>query len=422
MTDSDGRPAANFRSTSMEGVRKVKHHATDGCARSDTGLQVTRLLTRAPLVVLAAMAAPGPATAQPVWQVSEAPPVSIGDAPGERQDLFRIDDATVAPDGRVVLLDGGDLEIRVYSARGEFLSAIGRKGAGPGEFMGPTTMRVTEDGRLLVYDRVARRLTTFGPDEEVEVTRPIRYAAGARTPFRSSFRPFADGTLPLPWLAVSALDRYRRPDGLHEDDIEVHVHDGDGMRRILRRPRGPAYSVPGLLLPVPFEERTLIASGPRTVVVGTSHDRSFQRFDPTGRLVGEYTASGSTRRVTARDERLYEERLREERGDPISIPGVGTPPDAGSKVEAFIEEAPRGERMPLFDELLLDDEGRLWAREYSLAGDMVTWQAVAPDVGTVGRVELPRAWEVLEFGEDYVLVLERDEFDVEIVRLYRIER
>ena len=33
------------------------------------------------------------------------------------------------------------------------------------------------------------------------------------------------------------------------------------------------------------------------------------------------------------------------------------------------------------------------------------------------RLEMSAPWSVLEFGEDYLLVLERDGFDVEMVRL-----
>lgn len=398
----------------------MRYHDTAG-REIGGGWRVARPLARAALLVVAAMAAPGPTAAQPVWHVSQLPAVSIGDGAGENQALFSVRDATVAPDGSILVLNGGS-EVRVYSAQGEFVDAIGRRGAGPGEFMGASTLRVTAGGRLLVYDLVGARVTTFAPDEELEDTRPMRYDIGASLAFRSSFRPFADGSVPFARLDVSMRETFRREEGLYEDDTEIHVHDGDRLRRILRRPRGPAYRVPGLIRPVPFEESVLLATGPRTVVVGTSHHTVFQRVDRAGELVGEYTASGSTRRVTARDWALYEDWLREELANPVSLPGVGATRDPTFKVERFLEKTPRGERMPLFDELLLDDEGRLWVREYSLEGDMVAWQAVAPGAGTVGQVELPRDWEVFEFGEDYVLALVRDELDIEIVRTYGIER
>lgn len=427
---SHGSPHPGVPSNRNRGGPKLGHRDMVPHYIGVGGRRVARRLAPTAVIILAAWAAPGAAAAQVTWHVSRLPTASIGDGTGESQELFRVEDATVAPDGHILVLNGGSYQVRVYSAQGQLLNTIGRRGQGPGEFLVPTELRVTAGGQVLVYDRGGGRLTTFTPDGKLVGTRSIFYAVGAKTSFATGFlgngfRPFADGSVPLAFVDVSILDAYHRGEGLFKDDVEVDVHDGDRMRRILRRPRGPTYTARakqrGLPWPVPFEEEVLLAAGPRTVAVGTSHDTVFQRFDRDGKLVGEYTASGSTRPVTARDWDLYKARLHEKLDKPISLPGVGKTPDHNPAVDRFLEKTPRGKHMPLFDKLLLDDQGRLWAREYSLEGDTVTWQAVADGGRTLGRVELPRDWEVFEFGEGYVLVRVRGKLDVEIVRKYGIE-
>jgi len=376
------------------------------------------------MLIGAALAATCPAAAQEAWRVSAVPAVSIGDDLAGGDGVFRVRDATLAPDGRILVINGGSEEVRIYSAQGVLIETLGREGPGPGEFIFPVSFRMTADGRLMVYDVTLRRLTVFAPDGELEDTRPMRYSHGGSTAFRGrgTFRPFADGSVPLEGVDFSLQDKLRRREGLYEDKLLVHVHDGDRMQRILRRPRGPFFLVPGFDRPVPFEEGVLVGAGPRALVVGTSHDGVFQRLDQEGRVMGEYIASGTPRRVTARDWDLYRGRFRDEYATPLVIPGIGETPDRTSKVQRFLDNTPRGRLMPLFDELLLDDDGRLWVREYSLEGDLVAWQVVTQEGGTIGRVKLPRDWEVFEFGEDWVLVLVKDEFDVESVRKYRFER
>ena len=89
-------------------------------------------------------------------------------------------------------------------------------------------------------------------------------------------------------------------------------------------------------------------------------------------------------------------------------------------MEKFLNATPQGRRFPLFDGLLVDEQDQLWVREYVLDGDSVEWQVVDMTRGAVARVKMPSGWTVLEAGTGYVLVRERDEFDVETVRKYTV--
>ena len=77
-------------------------------------------------------------------------------------------DCVVAPNGDIIIADGhwprpttaqqdGDRLVRIRPD-GRFIEAVGRFGAGPGEFMGPHALAFDSDGRLFVADRSNNRV------------------------------------------------------------------------------------------------------------------------------------------------------------------------------------------------------------------------------------------------------------------------
>ena len=71
----------------------------------------------------------------PTWSVGELPEVRIGSVEGEEPYLFdRIRTAFLLSDGRIVVADAGSRQFRYFSAEGEHIRTVGRRGRGPGEF------------------------------------------------------------------------------------------------------------------------------------------------------------------------------------------------------------------------------------------------------------------------------------------------
>jgi hypothetical protein len=66
----------------------------------------------------------------------------------------------VTPTG-VVLFDFGTSQLRAFAGSGSEIFAVGRKGAGPGEFVAPTDVSVSRDGRIFVLDAGAGRISQF---------------------------------------------------------------------------------------------------------------------------------------------------------------------------------------------------------------------------------------------------------------------
>ena len=77
----------------------------------------------------------------------------------------------------------------------------------------------------------------------------------------------------------------------------------------------------------------------------------------------------------------------------------------------------------MFDKVEIGDGVLVWVREYVLDEVEATWQVLDPETGSIAaRLRAPAAWEMLRPGPDFLVVLERDAFDVELVRVYAVRR
>jgi hypothetical protein len=81
---------------------------------------------------------------------------------GTERILARPERVSVLPDGRFVIADLSDKNLKVYSPAGSRVQTVGRVGHGPGEFTALTTGQVYRDS-LLGFDMSGSRLSFFGP-------------------------------------------------------------------------------------------------------------------------------------------------------------------------------------------------------------------------------------------------------------------
>ncbi len=367
-------------------------------------------------------AATGVAGQSAVWRVSDRPVISIGDETSEGAELFWVRDATVLADGRIAIINGGTRDIRIYDEAGNLAEVLGREGEGPGEYLIPKLFREVRPGVLLVSDLGNQRLTWVRTDGEVFATRHTAYPLGVSGIPEPHHRPLSDGLLPIATTRRSLWNLVNVPEGMVADTVTINVHDGTRLIPIAHRPSGSQYTVRmgnrGLSKPIPFGEVLLRSSGRESVVLGSSHDTVFQAISPKGDLMGEYRVKGRLRRVTRRDWDDYQSWFRTRNENAFNI--RGTTISSSLSVERFLDRTPRGEVFPLFDRILVDDQDRLWVREYTVTGRTRHWQVATLARGTIARIELPIEWFVLEFAERSVLILERGDLDVERVRLYEI--
>jgi len=68
---------------------------------------------------------------------------------------------TVGPNGMVFVAINNNFRIAMYSPEGEFLGEFGSEGTGPGQFLYPAGIAVTENGLLYLADAGNRRMQVF---------------------------------------------------------------------------------------------------------------------------------------------------------------------------------------------------------------------------------------------------------------------
>ena len=90
---------------------------------------------------------------------------------------------------------------------------------------------------------------------------------------------------------------------------------------------------------------------------------------------------------------------------------------------AQTEDMPLVEFFPAFEALHSDPLGYLWVQEYRFPGeDGNLWTVFDADGRVKGLVETPPDLDLFEIGEDYILGKTADEFDVERVQLWPLDR
>ena len=120
------------------------------------------LLLLAGAVAACASDGPGPAGRTPAMrQLVLEPVVDLRD--DSAAILARPEWVSVDPQGRFVIADISDKNVKVYDAAGQRRGTVGRVGHGPGEFVGLMTAQAYGDS-VIGYDLNGARISVVGPD------------------------------------------------------------------------------------------------------------------------------------------------------------------------------------------------------------------------------------------------------------------
>lgn len=321
--------------------------------------------------------------------------------------LFEIGAALRLADGRYVVADGGNARVVVYDATGSIRSTAGRAGEGPGEYVALHAVFHGAGDSILAWDRRQRRISVLTSDGAF--ARSFALETTDDVPFASVADVYSDGS----FLATG------------------FVQTGGGGPEAGRR----IYPIPSFHFAANGDFVSTAGehdSGESFYEIG---DRGFSVWVP---LFGRDSFRGAAgdRYVTAVSD-VYEVRFRDPDGTLTSIlrrtprarPVTG---EARARVvEHLVEEARAGqaerlrsvlksmevpELLPEFADLFSDPLGRVWLREYQVVpGSDAEWWAWGPDGEALGALVLPATFEPMDAGDDWILGVVRDEFDVESV-------
>lgn len=345
------------------------------------------------------------------WLVGRQPEVSIGLLEGnDPYMLFAVTDATILSGGRIVIVNRGTRELRVFDAEGTYLETWGGEGEGPGEFRDVMHIEPLPDDSVIVWGWLDPAMTVFDP-------------AGVFVRTVRSDRTVSD--LPTHYLAPQAA----RPDGsilvsqnaTFVEDVVIEIWDADGnLRESLgsHEAREPTTLVGNTHYTTTFG-RTLTMEPWGDLIVLSPTDRyEFKAFAEDGTLA-RIVRRDHVRRVPT-DAHL--QAYIQTRVDRIPSEMVDLKTQRRSEYQAV----PVAEHLPAYTSVMSDALDHLWAEEYEAPGeevDGVLWTVFDPGGRVLGFVETPAGLEIYEIGADYILgKTEDEEFGVESVQVWRLER
>jgi hypothetical protein len=350
------------------------------------------------------------------WTVAAAAVLSIGVAEGDStQVLDRVVDARLVGPDTVLVVDGGSSQLRWYDADGRLLHAVGRAGAGPGEFSryGPGRLCVLAGGDLVVADPIQQRAHVFTRSGAFSRLLAVRLDAA----FPSVQGCFEDGTL-LGWHSEQSPERI--PGRVNPTTFVWTRLGGDGttLGELARLPGPQQYLLDqgdgsATYHTIPFTVGSTAAAAPAGLYVAAGADPVIERR----------TLDGSVDRLVrwmparVRSEDVYE-RYR------AHVIGAQAQPDRQRQWARFFDVGvARPEFVAAVQGLLLDDEGVLWSKRYRLPWDTAgVWDVFDADGRWLGGVALPDRLDVRQIGRDFVLGIHRDTLGVERVRMHRLDR
>ncbi len=369
------------------------------------------------LLVVAGFAPPTGLVAQtrvdidvPVVPPADRPSLSLGEQGGAAYEFYRVAGAVRLDDGRLAVLDVGSHQLRIYAPDGTFERAHGGEGEGPGEYTRPARLFRTPGDSLIVWDAGAVRASVVSPDDGFARTVALEPRPEA---------PTLQGVSASGRLVVSAMHFSLENQGTLTRMPEsrfLHGPDGSRMDSL-----GLAPGRAGLIRASPGRVEVL---GPLVAVTTTYGVGAEVLWVETGEQHGvdvQSLATGEARSFTWDGPPLemtdaFVRALKEE-----ALRGVDDP-EIRRQLERSNEIRPVPDRIPATRSVLADREGNGWVELAAVPGadGPAVWIVLTPEGRVVRRVELPRRMTLADVAADRILVVERDDFDLEYVRLYEL--
>lgn len=347
-------------------------------------------------LLLAALGAPG-ATA---GQVIELQPVLAFDA----EPFSRVRGLVERADGTLIVVDQVDNAVyRVDPARGE-RAQIGRIGAGPGEFDGPTGIGPWSGDSVRVTDLGNGRLAVLGPNLETVRTLPM-FGEQYSIPRAS------DVAGRLYFDLASRVRSARREDRTVEPVAAIVRWDGAaGRADTVGRIRFPGEDQPG---PFPPWDAWGVGADGRVAIVRNQDAYRLDWVLPDGRQVRGPVVEEDRIRLTERDRATWMKRY----------------PQGGSRVRMAGQPAPPAEP-PVFPDRFpytatqgahVDHAGRAWVeRSQPLAESRPLLDVFDGSGRRVARVRLPAGRRVVGFGPGGLWAVRVDEVDLQWLERYDV--
>jgi len=328
-------------------------------------------------------------------RVSASPTLVIGGNEADESTTFGvIVGATRLPDGRIVVGDRGEYNLRVFPADGKQQKRFGRKGSGPGEMIYLADLYRCGNA-IFAYDiENGYRMSVFSLDFTYQ--REFRFAAPdvGGTPYKSSCNASQQ------FLQYGWEDRQQMKAGVFRTNVPFWYADAT-QKPGIKFGEFPGSERWGIVddgqfrgtRPLPFGKEAIVAIGAQRGYIGTGETYEIMVFDLTGKRVGTIRDATQPTPVTAADIKFE-----------IELQTANKEEETRKRVTASYSAMKLPATMPAYSAFRVDAMDLLWVRDYPRASSKtVRWSVFTSEGKLVGRVKLPSTLDVFEIGRDYVL-------------------
>lgn len=297
----------------------------------------------------------------------------------------------------------------------EDLRLVGTAGDGPGEFQNLTEMNVTDGDTAYVYDRRLYRITIFSPEGDLLSTLGVTRENGGR------------GTLALDAWGLDTqafvLRRLGAYDTLASDPMPRR-DQRDAVLFVLNRDgtvgSGPA-SFPGDYsvefergdASAPFGNQVSVDVGRRRILYTTGVTYEIILLDEELDVRRIIRWNGWEERLTEKDVESAKARLSEAMADLRAQ----APQIVDDLIEAQFSAAVVPQMRPALGNVFFDDQDRIWVSQFKLSVDRwqqeESWHVLDPTGRPLARLQLPANAQLGAVRGDRVLLIVRDELEVE---------
>ena len=364
------------------------------------------------------------------WTVDPAPYLTIGQAEGEAPYLLnRVGRVQVMPDGRVLVVNNGDMTLRVFTSEGKFVLQAGGQGEGPGEFRGIGGVWV-RNGEIIAHPAGhGTPVNVF--DLEGKLLRSYR-VQGTPTDYPTQTRGlFADGS----GLGFGAPHPHGTPTLGGVSTVRAHLFliaaDGSRMDSIGSVEHTSSVNVGDLgMYPMRFSRYGFVAAEDSVAYLGWNGAPEIHVLSRSGALLRIQRWALPEIPVTRQQIDIYKDEgvpKVDSRGNPVSAANQ-------ARYQQIVDAMAHPDKQGLFREMLVDAAGYVWtwridpdyylgaAQRETVATKPSVWDVFDPEGVWVDVVEVPSGLTVSSVGRDHIAVIARDALGVERVQLHRLNR
>lgn len=379
-----------------------------------------RLIPFAALLTLSAL----PLAAQTQFTVGAQPTLTLDATTADGATRFTIASwAALLRDGRVVVVDGLEAQLQVFSRTGLPMASLGRRGNGPGEYQGPIWAGACAADSLYVWDQRNGLISIHAPD--VQTVRQFRVpsAIGSRQVACAGDGHVVLMSMPENGGPGPADETGRTPEGGQFEvrrmraSLLVVDRTGATVGRIPNVRWGEI--IAGRLTPNsgmgaaprPLAARTSFVPVGDGIVVAEGDSARLSWYNRKGTLV---------RRVTVTDARVRTSSAVYERA--IAPALVGAPAQMIEPFSAFVRAVPPPETLPPFGDLVPSTDGLAWLVLTPDGNPTTRLRAYRASGDVAATLEIPAALTLFAIGPDFVLGrMENEDGEHRVVR-YALRR